>query len=181
MEAATVLQMPERDNVSPLTVLANEAHEMGVVGHRAVAEWILEKEPDILSQLDHAQKVMLLTRFIQSRGALSKLRSAVAGTWNTDADGSTEAIPRFAISVQGTAVWDSRWEEVGKETRELDVADIEHLKRLYRKRAIENMARIKWLDGLLDLMRQHKCSTAGKLEEKKVRLPSIEIRDEAGE
>lgn len=186
MEATTIIELAAPDeHAYTLTGLAREAREQhGLVKDREIAEWILETEPYFWERLDRAERLRMLSDAVHASGGASKgtRHDALVGAWGTVelADGSRESVMR--ITAHGALGWSSTWADVGgKETRDLDANDIAIIVRQYGRRKTELRARQVWLLALRDLMRKHRCKTAGGLEDKEVPLPSVEVReDETG-
>lgn len=162
-----------------IAALREEAYAEDATTPPAMADLILERYgPEFYLRLPYKQQRAMLRHFLSS------------GPWSLTGSRSQESLalrarvvveedrPRMRLTV-GKGVWDRRWSECeGRETRDLTIADLDHLSELYRNRARTNLiyatALIKWRD----LARRKKAKTLGDLEQAGVTLPGAEMFEE---
>lgn len=175
---------PETKTKSVLYQWAEEAVEHGMETEAEQVAWILEHQD--WDDLDVEYRAVLLRTWIHANGPMKMRRhDAITGSWRPplageNGDGPSE--PTFRILADGVRAWDASWNVGGRmvQTSDLTVDDVAHLKSVYKRKATELLARLKWLDLLEQEMRRHDVKTAGQLRKKGVGLPSVEWV-EAGE
>lgn len=152
---------------------------MGVSGHREIAEWILAHCEDPFADLAYNERLHLVSGFVRNEVIGGKRRTELRGHWSYEDNGNGSREGVFRLAASGKPIWHVEW-TVGnkiKETGDLTRSDVALLRADMRKRSTELAAKDQWLGELDALMRRHRVDVAGKLRQKGVELPDIEIHE----
>lgn len=166
----------ELTEIEDFALIVREYAERDDIRHHptAIAEAILEDDPNIFSKLPHSTRVRILKEAVSDHYSSTPRVSSGIRSQRVRVEGEHE--PRIRISAGGQGAWDVRWKvgETYLQTRELSKSDLEYLIRDRNQHRIALAAQMKWLMSCLSMAREYAVDNLGQLEKRGVKLPEFD-------